>query len=339
MSLILVYDVAASTSGALGILQSYHARALEDSHNKYIFLVSVPELESAENVEVKRFPWVKKSWIHRLVFDFFVGPGIVRDCAPDSILSLQNTLMPRVKISQVVYEHNSLPKPFCDISFCFFEDPNLWIRQNILGAVIVHSLKKAQHVIVQTQWMARLCKSRLGIKEDRISVDPPAIKALPSCKHKRSSTVTFFYPATGMSFKNHEAVIEACRCISAEKSDCTYRVLFTLDGKESRKIAKIKSAIENEGLPIEFLGWMRQDEVYKLYSKSILLFTSLLESFPLPLYEARNAETPIIAPDLPYAQEALEGYGKAHFYEAESAESLCRVMIEFMCGDAKASSA
>lgn len=330
MSLIVVYDVAASVSGALGILQSYHARALNDHRNRYIFLVSVPELASSENVKVKRFPWVKKSWFHRLVFDLFVGPRIVRDCSPDSVLSLQNTLMPRVKIPQTVYEHNSLPKPFCDVSFSFFEDPNLWIRQNILGAVIVRSLKKSHHVIVQTKWMALRCIAKLGIEEDKITVEPPSIDAFPTEKYRRAHPQTFFYPATGMSFKNHGIVVEACRRIKETHPDAVYRVLFTLDGTESRNIAKMKRDADKENLPIEFLGWKKQGEVYSLYAESVLLFPSLLESFPLPLYEARSAEVPIIIPDLPYAREALDGYIGACFYDARSAEALAEAMIRSM---------
>ncbi|MBX9034607.1 glycosyltransferase [Gordonibacter massiliensis (ex Traore et al. 2017)] len=333
MSLILVYDVAASTSGALGILQSYHARAIDDRDNGYIFLVSVPELASSKNVRVKRFPWVKKSWLHRLIFDLFIGPKIVRDYSPDSILSLQNTMMPLVKIRQTVYEHNCIPKPFCDISFNFFKDPNLWIRQNILGAMVVRSLKKASHVIVQTKWMARCCSANIGIDEAKITVEPPFINVLPTEKYRRIYPTIFFYPATEMPFKNHRIIVDACRLIRASHPDSVYRVLFTLNGAESRKISRAKHEIEKDSLPIEFLGWKKQDEVYDLYAKSILLFPSLMESFPLPLYEARKVGTPVIAPDLPYAREALSGYVGASFYNAESAEALSEVMLRGMRGD------
>ena len=33
------------------------------------FLLSTPKFEDAKNIKILIFPWVKKSWIHRIYFD------------------------------------------------------------------------------------------------------------------------------------------------------------------------------------------------------------------------------------------------------------------------------
>ena len=327
---IVVYDVAASSSGALSILEDYHAKALVDQENEYCFLVGTPELAESETVLVKRFPWVKKSWFHRLFFDYAVAPKIVEKENPDKILSLQNTMVPRVRISQTVYEHNCLPRPFCDYRFSLVKEPGLWVRQNVLGAIIVRSLLKAQRVMVQTGWMKARCVTRLGIDPDKIDVCPPCLSMLPSGKYSRSDPFSFVYPATGIRFKNHQLILDACRVLVEEGLE--FQVLFTVDGEEGRYLKALKKRVEDEETPIEFIGWQSRKDLFALYERSALLFTSEIESYPLPLFEAESAGCPIVAPNAEYAREALGSEG-AFFYEQNSANDLARAMRLAIVGE------
>ena len=65
----IIFDVPAASGGALSILNLYYNKALEDKKNKYIFVVSTPELENQDNIKIIKYPWIKYSWIHRLFFD------------------------------------------------------------------------------------------------------------------------------------------------------------------------------------------------------------------------------------------------------------------------------
>ncbi|HOA81141.1 MAG TPA: glycosyltransferase, partial [Defluviitaleaceae bacterium] len=79
---------------------------------------------------------------------------MVKKYKPDKVLSLQNTIIPKVKkAKQEVYIHQSLP--FVEYKFRFKENTGLWIYQNIIGRMIIRSIKKADHVIVQTEWMKK----------------------------------------------------------------------------------------------------------------------------------------------------------------------------------------
>jgi len=66
MKKIMVFDVPAESGGALTILKQYYEKAIKDTKNKWIFVVSTPDLADTKNVKILNYPWVKKSWVHRL---------------------------------------------------------------------------------------------------------------------------------------------------------------------------------------------------------------------------------------------------------------------------------
>lgn len=130
---IMIFDVPAESGGALSMLHEVYEEALanEDKTIKWTFVVSKPDLKETENIKVLRFPWIKRSWIHRLYFDNFVAPKIVKRNKVDYVLSLQNITVPSVNCGQVLYVHQSLP--FVDHKFSFRENKKLWIYQNVIG--------------------------------------------------------------------------------------------------------------------------------------------------------------------------------------------------------------
>ena len=52
-----------------------------------------------------------------------------------------------------------------------------------------------------------------------------------------------------------------------------------------------------------------------MYAHSVLLFPSYVESFGLPLLEARLTGTYVIASNCPFSREILDGYEKALFFD------------------------
>ena len=66
---ILVYDVAASSGGALTVLNSFYEEFCKDTKNEYIFVLSVCKLKEQPHIKVLNFPWIKKSPLHRMYFD------------------------------------------------------------------------------------------------------------------------------------------------------------------------------------------------------------------------------------------------------------------------------
>lgn len=318
---IVVYDVAASASGALSVLNDFYAevRAYSDKSIKWTFVISTPQLEETENIKVVRVPWVKKNWLCRLFFDYFVAPRIVKRESPDKIFSLQNTLIPNTNVGQVLYLHQ--PLPFVEYKFALSESPLFWTYQNIIARFIYSSVKQAEKIIVQTRWMKDACIEKTGIDSKKIVVIPPVINIVPKkfFAYENMDIPTFIYPATPLIYKNHKVIIEACKQLVHE-GITNFRVIFTMTGTENKLARRLKAESEKYNLPIEFVGVLKRDELFEWYSKAILLFPSYIETFGMPLLEALTHKTPIIASEAPFSKEILKNY--KHCY-------LCRSCLQY----------
>ncbi|PEM53790.1 glycosyltransferase [Bacillus wiedmannii] len=331
---IMVFDVPAESGGALSVLNEFHRDAMlcKDKSINWFFVISKPELEETENIKILRFPWVKKSWFHRLYFDNFIANDLVKKYNIDKIFSLQNVTVPNTNVEQILYIHNSLP--FVEHKFKFKENKHLWIYQNIIGRNIIRSAKKADKVIVQTEWMKKNCIEKIDVANKNINVVPPNINV--EIKHyfkaNEQSLATFFYPASGVDFKNHRIIVEACRKLKSKIKALEFKVYFTLIGNENKHISELYNEVKMEGLPIEFIGGLSREQVFNYYTKSILLFPSYIETFGLPMLEAKLHKGVILASNCPFSHEILDGYENAYFFDPFNVGELLRLMEDVLEG-------
>jgi glycosyltransferase involved in cell wall biosynthesis len=146
-------------------------------------------------------------------------------------------------------------------------------------------------------------------------IRPPIRKMLnelyqPSLFHNE-----FIYPATAFPFKNHKIIIKATD-ILLKKGINNFEIKFTLDIKSSYS-KRIHKIIVKKHLPITFIGFVRHEEILKMYKSKILIFSSKVESYPLPIFEAISANTPIIAYEEEYSRELLNNYKNVQFFNNE----------------------
>jgi glycosyltransferase involved in cell wall biosynthesis len=312
---ILVYDVAASSSGALSVLNDFYneVKNYDDKRINWIFVISTPQLDETENIKVVRLPWVKKSWIHRLFCDHFIAPNFIKKHNIDKVFSLQNVLVPSTNVPQVLYLHQ--PLPFADYRFKLTENYIFWVYQNIISKFIFLSIKKAEKIIVQTNWMKKSCIEKTGVKENNILVIPPVINIVPKkyFSYENMNIPTFIYPATALIYKNHQIIIDACKQLLAE-GITTFQVIFTLNGNENELSRKLFEQTKKHGLPIKFIGSIPREELFEWYTKSILIFPSYIETFGLPLLEAKIHMTPIIASYSEFGREILIDYKNTLYF-------------------------
>lgn len=309
---IMVFDVPAEGGGALTILNQYYEQAICDAKNDWIFVVSTPKLSEVKNVTVLNFPWIKKSWFHRLYFDIFIAHKLVTTHKIDEVLSLQNIIIPLVDVRQTLYLHQSLP--FAEKRYRITENFKFWIYQNIISKMIFTSIKRADRVIVQTNWIMDVAIGRTKVAREKFKIIRPKlnIDVKEYYKQENQNLKLFFYPAGGYEYKNHKVIVDAVSTINDSKSN--FKVIFTLNGNENKEIAQLFDRSIKECLPIDFIGQIPIDEVYEYYSKSILLFASYIETLGLPMLEARLHKSPIIASDCPFSREVLDGYERAEFF-------------------------
>lgn len=328
---IIVFDVAAHASGALSILEEYYQKAVEDKSNEWLFVVSTPKFESTDNVTVVNYPWVKKSWIHRIYFELFVVRQIVEEFKADKLLSLQNIAVLYKNIKQTIYIHQSLP--FSSYKFNFFEAPRFWFYQNIYYILISKSVKMADEVIVQTKWMKKAVIERCKIHKEKIKVISPEVK-IDNETNIRSNDVheknkSFFYPATPLIYKNHKTILKAMKILKDEGID-NYNVIFTFNGDENKLAKRIFDYAKKYRLPVKFVGYISREEVFNLYKKSILLFPSYIETFGIPLLEARESDCFVLASNTEFANEILGKYDKVEFFESFDSKRLSELMKNYL---------
>lgn len=331
---IMVFDVPACSGGALSILNDFYQEIVQhyDNDIEWIFILSKPSLQETENVKVIRFPWIKKSWFHRLFFDYFIAPKLVKNIQPDKIFSLQNVIVPKVKVDQIVYLHQSIP--FIDYRFKFSEDKILWLNQNVLNRRIIKSIQKSQKVLVQSNWLKKTCVEKHGVNESKIEVIPPEIrfKIKNYFQENERNCATFFYPAGESYYKNHRLIVESCEQLLRSKYQ-QFNVIFTLNGDENEHIKALYSRVQALKLPVQFIGSIKREQVFEYYTRSILIFPSYVETFGLPLLESKMHKGIIFAADTPFSHEILDGYPNAYYFNAFNSEQLKNLMEKLLDGD------
>ncbi len=113
---------------------------------------------------------------------------------------------------------------------------------------------------------------------------------------------SFIYISNANPHKNHTKLINAF-CKFYDKYE-TGKLILTVNDSFS-EVKQIIIQKQSEGYPIENLGFIHREELYKYYKKSeYLIFPSMAESFGLGIVEAIENGCKVIGADLPYMHEA-----------------------------------
>ncbi len=351
---IVVDDIAASKTGALSILRDFYNYIVEnDKDNTWIFVLGDRLLEETENVKVLVRYDIKASRKKRLMFDLKTGAGYFESLKPDVLFSMQNTLPRGYKGKQVLYVHQPLPyQSWKKFSFFKSEEREYAIYQHLIGRMIDASVKRADKVIVQTEWMRQAVIKKTGVSPERVVKIMPDIK-VPKGFSRRNGAVTidnnvinnnamdngvinnnainnnainnnvikrFFYPAGEILYKNHGLILEAAG-ILINRGIRDFEVSFTLNKGDLPYLNRYP-----EYEQVKYLGRIPREEVFKRYRDDVLLFPSYIETFGYPPAEARAVGGKILASDCPFCHEVLEGYEGAAYLDPFNASALADIM-------------
>lgn len=319
---IVVNDIAASAGGARTVLESFYDYVREfDEENEWVFLLGDNLLENSERIQTKVLPQIKRSWIRRLFFDLVSGKRLINSLKADVVFSLQNTYTYGVRCPQVIYVHQSLPfQQTKKFSLRRRDERYIAIYQRVIGELIKESARRADKVIVQTQWMRDAILKDGVILADRVESILPDLEDLKAYKYEGPiNPADFFYPTSPHTYKNNDCINAACRTLR-EQGVNGFTVSMTID----------PPAPELEVVPT---GRIPREQVLIKLARSTLIFPSFIESYGLPLAEARALGAVIIAADLPYAREVLNGYVNAYFFDPLSPNQLAELMYKVITGE------
>ena len=317
----LIYATAAEMGGAITILQEFYEEAL--ASNEYtVFVIGRAKLPSNEKIKIIRIPWIKKLWLFRIVFYFIFLPKIIKREKPDKIISLNNTKVPNKRIQQTIYLHQTLP--FYDIKINIISEPYLWSVKYLIGTLIKFSIKRVDKILVQSKWLKEKLINQLNISRENIDIKLPQINTKNLTQFQTAfynNKLHFFYPAGFVFYKNHQMILDAIGLLSQSEKD-KVTVEFTISFNENRSTKKLYKQTLSDKLPIKFIGHQSKNVINKKYSNHILLFPSQIETFGLPLLEARESKTPIICLLSDFSLEILENANKNHIYLVTDANEM-----------------
>lgn len=190
--------------------------------------------------------------------------------------------------------------------------------------------KNIDMIIVQTPSMQSCVSNHLG----RDAVILPYIESINAFNRSISkpdkNTTTkydFIYVASGEPHKNHKQLVEAWVILAAEG---IFPVLcLTLNEENNQSLLEwIRVSVLKYDLNIENVGVVTQSVLAELYNQSkAMIYPSTLESFGLPLIEARNANIAIVASELDYVRDIVD---PEETFDPSSPRSIAKAVKRFL---------
>lgn len=285
-------------------------------------LIGVPDINYIERPEVKR------SWLSRLWFEYVNCRQLSRQLKADYWLSMHDMTPFVTSPHQAVYCHN----PMCFYNMSWREavlDPKLLIFSLFYGWLYRINLFANDAVIVQQNWIRKEFEHRYDCKQ--IIVAHPVLNVSDFSSAVKKQGARFFYPSFPRVFKNFEILLEAWT--ELEEDPCWRGdLVVTIDGCENGYSRDLISRFGHLSR-VHFVGRLSHEAVLETYKNTdCLVFPSRLETWGMPLTEAKQYGLAIIAADLPYAHEAIASYDGVSFFPPLDASELSRQMRAFSEG-------
>jgi glycosyltransferase involved in cell wall biosynthesis len=167
----------------------------------------------------------------------------------------------------------------------------------------------AATVIVQTRSMQQAAEQVLRRSVDVMALVPDLSghqRRKIEKVHGQVPRYDFLYVASGEPHKNHVTLLEAWKLLASER---LYPSLcLTVSESDYPGLARIlEQAKAEHKLNIDNVPARSRSDMQRLYDRSqALVYPSMVESFGLPLLEARQAGLSIIAAELDYVRDLVD---------------------------------
>lgn len=322
---IVISAVNLVEGGTLTVLRECIAAAVAclPPNWEIVALVHSADLVDEPRVRVVPIPDAKQSWGRRLYWEWFGFRRLPQVASASLWLSLHD-ITPRVDaVRQAVYCHN--PSPFYRTGpLEAWLEPKFFLFTLLYASLYKAFIRRNHFVIVQQAWMRAEFERRMGplpiVVAYPVLLHPPtAVAARPT------KPFVFLYPALPRLFKNFETLMAAAYLLSARGVE-GFEIRLTISGRENRTAHWLFARYA--GLAgVCFIGRQSRDEMLSQYRQaSAVVFPSRLETWGLPISEAKAHGLPLLLADLPYAHEAVGDYDRVGFFAPDDASALADQM-------------
>ena len=297
-------------------LEEYRIIALV--HDKSLFL------EYKKKIEFIEFNDSKKSYLKRLYYEYIFFKKLSKKLKPYWWISLHDMTPNVAADKRVVYCHNpmmfyKMTKEERKKSF------KLFLFSKFYKYIYKINIKKNNYVIVQQNWIRKEFKKAFGIENIIVAHPEVNLEALKIDKNIEVEKNSFIYPSFPRVFKNFEVICKASEILE-NKNIKNFKVYLTIDGSENIYSKEIVEKYKKQEC-VKFIGLQSRKNLMNYYNKTeTVIFPSKIETWGLPVTEAKAFKKKLILADLPYAHETLGNYEDVFFFNPDSAEELALKM-------------
>jgi glycosyltransferase involved in cell wall biosynthesis len=337
--IVVISAVNLTEGGPLSILIDAVAAFNANYITQYNLVLLIQNKDLLNNLKlhpdilIYEYTYPKRSWLLRLWFEYIHSWFISKKISPHIWLSLHDITSNVDCKKRIVYCHN--PAPFYRLSL-----RDVLIEKSLLFFNLFYSLfyrvniRKNKFVIVQQQWMREEFERRYRAKNIIVSYPDVQTQSSNTTSGKGINTkFCFFYPSLPRVFKNFEVLLNAAEVL--EKLNYHFEVLLTFDGFENRYASLLKKKYAHLSC-IKFSGLQKRDEMANLYNTAAcVVFASKMETWGLPITEAKCYNKPVLVANCRYAHETIGNYDKACFFEADDHIALAALMEQAITGTLK----
>lgn len=223
--------------------------------------------------------------------------GAINDCRVDVVWSPANfCVIRKLKVPQVTTVH--------DLQHVRLPDNFSRKDRAVRGALFRLTALRSARVVAISEFTRNDFIEVYGVPRERVvtihsGVDRSWVSELPKpgggIAELGAFGSYFYYPAASNVHKNHGLLLEAVRRL-IDRGMQDVALVFT--GMKTPYWSTIQKSVIRLGLTkhVHHLGFVDRSTVFKLMANAkALVFPSLFEGFGLPLLEAMQARTPVIA--------------------------------------------
>ena len=306
------------------------ARMALGSEWKIVAIIHDRRLIDQRGVELLEFPQARSSWLSRAWYEYHHFRKLSAGLRSDLWLSL-NDMTPIVGARRrAIYCHT--PLPFYPMKLrTALTDPVSWRYAAIHRLLYRFNIRSNSYVVVQQAWMRRILERRYGLDNVVVAHPRVACAAVAAEGQGARRRKVFLYPSFPRNFKNFEAVCEAA-AILVKEGISDFEVRLTISGAENAYASGLLRRYDSCPA-IRFIGRQDRGEMEREYRNcDVVVFPSRMETWGLPISEAKTYGKRLMVADLEYGHETVGNCDAAAFFDPDDPEKLADMMLAEIAG-------
>lgn len=305
--------------------------------NKYwIFINPMLPKVAIEGVTYISFPLQSK--LKRILFEgkLLQNEIVKLGVNPDVVVSLQNNGYKKIGGSkQIVYFHQSLPlypgvyNPFKRTERTLFNYKHIFPR------IVKRTWAKNTQFVVQTPIVKKRFVSYFSVPMENVRVCFPDIEKVNviQCKtyNWEDNKKHFVFVGDDSKYRNGCTLAKAMGILSKQNPALAEDIKIHVTSSAEKAPIMYNEVVKN-GVSEYFVfeGIIKHDILLSYYkAAAALVFPSSIETVGLPLLEAAAFGLPVLAADVDYAHEVLNGYDGVVYTDVHDYEAWAKNIVAF----------